>query len=87
MKHKSKVLRRDLFVLTPEEKKAAACVIGAFLLGLGTMHYRAKHPRPPPPPSAKELREAKHAAARAKAGRNTARATPTPRPTIDADHE
>ena len=53
MKPADKV-RRQVFVFTPEEKKAVACVIAVFLLGLGTMHYRANHPRPTPAPSARE---------------------------------
>ena len=44
-----KPLPRQIFVLTPDEKKAVCCVIGAFLLGIVTMHYRAKHPRSVPP--------------------------------------
>lgn len=61
-------------MLTPEEKRAAACVIGAFVLGLGTMFYRAKHPRPVSPPAAKEQQEAKRSASRAR----SARGAPTP---------
>jgi hypothetical protein len=69
-----KVLRRQVFVLTPEEKRAVACVLGAFLLGLGTMHYRAKHPRPQAAPAAKEEGAAKGTAAATK------RQTPSPTP-------
>ena len=61
MKARKKAVRRQVFVLTPDEKRAAACVIGAFLLGLGTMYYRSQNPRPPPPASAAEQREAKRA--------------------------
>jgi hypothetical protein len=78
-------LRRQVFVLTSEEKKAIACIVGAFLLGLGTMHYRAKHPRPAPPPTAKELRAAKAAAAKEKS--RARRASPTPRRTVAPDSE
>jgi len=46
---RDKPLRRQIFVLTPDEKKAVCCVIGALLLGLATMQYRAAHPRPPVP--------------------------------------
>jgi hypothetical protein len=56
--------RRQVFVLTPEEKRAAACVVGAFLLGLGTMQYRSKHPRPETAQTAKEQRAAKAKAAK-----------------------
>ena len=73
MTRAGKPMRREVFVLTPEEKRAAACVIGAFLLGLATMHYRARHPRPPPVPIAKEQRDAKRAApSRTPAQRETA---------------
>jgi hypothetical protein len=64
-----KRVRRQIFVFTPDEKRAAACVVGAFLLGLGTMYYRAAHSRPSPAPSAAEQREAKKAASRARSGR------------------
>lgn len=76
--------RRQLFVLTPEEKRAVACVVGAFLLGLGTMHYRATHPRAPATPTAKEQRAAKETAGK------TSAAKPSPRPTqatLAADDE
>ena len=60
-------LRRQIFVLTPEEKKAGLRV-AALALGLATQHYRAAHPRPPAPPTAQEQRAAKlaHRAAAAK---------------------
>jgi len=32
--------RREIFVLTAEEKRTVFFVLGAFFLGLGTMHYR-----------------------------------------------
>ena len=76
-----KPLRRQIFVLTPEEKRAVACVVAAFLLGFGTMHYRAKHPRVEPKPTAEEQRATK--GAKAKTNRPAVspgglRATPTP---------
>jgi hypothetical protein len=37
----AKKLRREIFVLTPEEKRTICFVLIAFLLGLGTKHYRA----------------------------------------------
>ena len=73
-----KKIRRQAFVLTSEEKKAIACVLGALLLGLATMHYRAHHPRPAPPPTATELRAAKAASAKEKA--QSRRASRNPRP-------
>lgn len=79
MKARKKTVRRQVFVLTPDEKRAAACVIGAFLLGLGTMYYRSQNPRPPPPPSAAEQREAKRATTRARVER-TLSSRKTPRP-------
>jgi hypothetical protein len=36
----SKPVRRQIFVLTPEEKKAVCFVLAAFVLGLITTHYR-----------------------------------------------
>lgn len=71
-------LRRQVFVLTPDEKRAIACVVGAFVLGLATMSYRARHPRQPPPPTAAEQREAKRAAARARSSRPSPAAVRTP---------
>ena len=80
--------RRQVFVLTPEEKRAAACVIAAFLLGLGTMYYRAKHPRPPLPPTAKEQKEAKRAAAAERRARTSpARIRSLPTPKSDSQRE
>jgi hypothetical protein len=75
MKKTRKSPRRQVFILTPDEKKTIACVLGAFLLGLGTMHYRAKHPRPPAPPTAAQEKEAKRAAARERSGRAPQRTT------------
>jgi len=40
--------RRQIFVLTPEEKRVLAFVLVAFVLGLGAKHYRDTHPQPPP---------------------------------------
>jgi hypothetical protein len=42
--------RREIFVLTPEEKKTACFVLIAVVLGLATKHYRDT--RPPPLPKA-----------------------------------
>jgi hypothetical protein len=39
--------RRQIFVLTPEEKRTIAFVLIMFLLGLATAHYRALHSVPP----------------------------------------
>ena len=39
----AKKLRREIFVLTPEEKRTVCFVLIAFLLGLATQHYRATH--------------------------------------------
>jgi hypothetical protein len=38
-----KKLRREIFVLTPEEKRTICFVLIAFVLGLATKHYRATH--------------------------------------------
>ncbi len=65
--------RRQIFVLTPEEKKTIACVVGALALGLATRHYRATHPTPPPPLTVQQQRAARmvqrHQAAKARAAR------------------
>lgn len=39
--------RREIFVLTPEEKRAVCFVLIMFLLGLATAHYRVAHSVPP----------------------------------------
>jgi len=39
--------RRQVFVLTPEEKRTVGCVLIAFLLGVGAKHYREIHAIPP----------------------------------------
>ena len=75
MKALRKPVRREVFVLTPDEKRAAACVLGAFLLGLATLHYRANHPPTPPASSEKEQRAAKSAVTRSRG----AQRAPTPR--------
>lgn len=54
--------RRQIFVLTPEEKKTIAFVLCAFILGLAVKHYRDAHPAPPRPFSVKEQRAAKKTA-------------------------
>ena len=41
-----KQVRREIFVLTPEEKRTICFVLLAFLLGLATKHYRATHSPP-----------------------------------------
>lgn len=38
-----KKARREIFVLTPEEKRTVCFVLVAFVLGLATQHYRATH--------------------------------------------
>jgi len=39
-----KRVRRDIFVLTPEEKRTVCFVLVAFVLGLATKCYRDAHP-------------------------------------------
>lgn len=39
--------RREIFVLTPEEKGTICFVLIMFLLGLATVHYRVAHSIPP----------------------------------------
>jgi hypothetical protein len=40
----SKPPRREIFVLTPEEKKTVCFVLITFVLGLATKYYRDAHP-------------------------------------------
>jgi hypothetical protein len=42
-----KAAQRQIFVLTPEEKKTISFVLIMFLLGLATAKYRAAHAIPP----------------------------------------
>ena len=42
-----KAARREIFVLTPEEKRTIAFVVIMFVLGLLTAKYRAAHAIPP----------------------------------------
>lgn len=39
--------RRQVLVLTPEEKRTVAFILIAFLLGIGAKHYRDRHAVPP----------------------------------------
>jgi len=43
--------RREIFVLTLEEKKIVCFLLLAFVLGLATKYYRDRHPAPPPKPA------------------------------------
>lgn len=38
--------RREIFILTLEEKKTVYFVLIAFVLGLATKYYRDRHPAP-----------------------------------------
>jgi hypothetical protein len=42
-----KAARREIFVLTPEEKRTISFLVIMFLLGLATAKYRAAHAIPP----------------------------------------
>jgi hypothetical protein len=42
-----KAARREIFVLTPEEKRTISFVLIMFLLGVATAHYRIAHSIPP----------------------------------------
>ncbi|PYJ07465.1 MAG: hypothetical protein DMF06_15650 [Verrucomicrobia bacterium] len=44
-------LEREIFVLTPEEKRAVCFVLVVFVLGLATKSYRDSHPAPLPKPT------------------------------------
>ena len=39
--------RREIFVLTPEEKRIIGFVLAAFVLGVATLRYRANHSAAP----------------------------------------
>jgi len=41
-----KKIRREIFVLTPEEKRIVCFVLIAFVLGLATKQYRTTNPPP-----------------------------------------
>ncbi|MFL6531362.1 MAG: hypothetical protein ACJ8HU_05915 [Chthoniobacterales bacterium] len=92
MRQKGRAKRREIFVFTPEEKKAGACVLAAIVLGLATMHYRAAHPPANVKLTPKEefaaRRNTRTANARARSARSKAtaiaRTTPVP---DDADEE
>ena len=45
----AKKVRREIFVLTPEEKRTVCFVLIAFVLGVATKHYREKHFAQPSP--------------------------------------
>ena len=91
---KRKRRSRQLFVLTLEEKKTVACVLGALLLGLATSHYRATHPRPPAPLTERQQWLAKTSARTEAARAQTVRRrqamslpSPTPQPEADDDDD
>jgi hypothetical protein len=46
MKARAKNNRRDIFVLTPEEKSTLCVVLAAVALGLSAKHYRETHSIP-----------------------------------------
>lgn len=47
MKRRARTVRRQVFVLTPEEKRTLSFVLAAFVLGLGARQYRREHSIPP----------------------------------------
>jgi hypothetical protein len=59
---KKKTLGRQIFVLTPEEKKTIAFVLCALVLGIATKNYRDTHAQPPHPLTSKEERTARKTA-------------------------
>lgn len=86
---KAERARRQIFVFTAEEKRAAICVLAAFLLGLVTMHYRATHPRetvkltPKQEYAATRAKRASNARARSAHAHPIAQATPATEPETD----
>ncbi len=47
MKARAQKDRRQIFVLTPEEKRTVSFVLVAVVLGLGAKQYRQRHSVPP----------------------------------------
>lgn len=47
MKPRAKANRRDIFVLTPEEKSTVCFVLAMFVLGVTAKNYRKTHSIPP----------------------------------------
>jgi hypothetical protein len=41
-------IRREIFVLTPEEKRIICFVLAMFVLGFATVRYRTNHSTAPP---------------------------------------
>jgi hypothetical protein len=62
VKAKKEMRSRQIFVLTPEEKKTIAFALCALVLGIATKHYRDTHPQPPRDLTPKEQRTARKAA-------------------------
>jgi hypothetical protein len=91
MRQTTKRIRRQILVLTPEEKKVVACVLAALTLGLVTQQYRAAHPRQPAPPTAQEQRAAKiaqrSAATKARSARTARAAVPATPPPAEIDDD
>ncbi len=91
-------VRRQVFVFTPEEKRAAWCFVAICALGLGTMRYREQHPQTPKL-TAREQFQADKAAKAARAYSHSARAqrerdaqkrnasTPKPEPEQEPDED
>ncbi|HEV3409227.1 MAG TPA: hypothetical protein VG095_02960 [Chthoniobacterales bacterium] len=73
MKAQAKKVRRQIFVFTIQEKKAAAFLVAAFLLGVTVKHYRDTHPAPPPRLSERQKYQQQRAEKRAKAYARSAR--------------
>lgn len=61
MNAKRNIPRRQIFVLTPDEKRTVAFVMCALVLGIATKHYRETHPQPVRPMTVEEQRAAKKA--------------------------
>ena len=82
---RDKPVRRQVFVLTPDEKKAVFCVLGVLVLGIGTMKYRATHPRAVAPPAVEQQEvEATPAAKKRKSTSPRPRKRrPTPAPPVE----
>lgn len=72
-----------MFVLTPEETKAICFVLVAFVIGIGTKHYRDTHR----PAVTSAAAAAQHTARRPTAPRKQRSHNPSPTPVIEREDE
>lgn len=68
--------RREIFVLTPEERKTLSFILIAFVLGIATAHYRAVRATPPSKTAVNEAATAVARPAQKRAEAKRSKATP-----------